>query len=48
MSIVDEIIAEFDRKCAASGHGWAPSPIGGEYCQACGKTRPTPPTGADT
>ena len=46
MTIVDEMIAEFDKKCAEKGHGWAqwPDQAGIQYCQACGKTRATPPT----
>jgi len=36
---VQKMIEAFDANCAESGHAFAPSPLGGEYCQCCGVTR---------
>ena len=41
--IIKKMIADFDAKCAASGHDWSVSPLGGEYCKACGATRNAQP-----
>jgi len=39
---VNKLIDALHAICEREGHGWATSPLGGEYCQACGETRPTP------
>lgn len=39
LATVKMMISRFEAQCAEVGHYWADSPLGGQYCRACGAMR---------